>query len=206
MRSGTDLLFGRFDPQHPPTALPGRPALEPIATGPFYAIPIYPMTRKSLGGIAVDLQCRVLNQQRTPIPNLYAAGEVTGFNGLNGKAGLEGTLLGPSILQGRILGQNLAKLVRHATISEAPTAAATAKHAPTTTAAAACESCHPLKILTATPRKGYWHFEQVHKAVLDRGWECLTCHADMSPFDAKRHRTDSMAQISACARCHLAPE
>lgn len=107
---GNDLDFDRFNPQNPPSARLGRPAIRPIAVPPFFAAPLYPMTRKSMGGVVVDLECRVLDVRRQPIPGLYAAGEVTGFNGLNGKAGLEGTFLGPSILQGRILGRNLATL------------------------------------------------------------------------------------------------
>ena len=158
------------------------------------------MTRKSMGGIAVDLDCRVLDARREPIPGLYAAGEVTGFNGLNGKAGLEGTFIGPSILQGRILGQNLAKL------AEPQTASPQRPPAPATTAApvnAPCESCHAVGKLIAAPRKGYWHFEHVHKLVLDRAWSCGSCHSELAPFRASQHRIDPLAQIAACARCHL---
>jgi succinate dehydrogenase/fumarate reductase flavoprotein subunit len=201
LHNGTDTKFGRFNPQDPPAARVGRPAITPLIVPPFYAIPIYPMTRKSLGGIVVDLEGRVLNERGQPIPNLYAAGEVTGFNGLNGRAGLEGTFLGPSILQGRILGQKLASLATTRTESEVSAPV----NAPKTDAAASapCQSCHPVKDLIATPRKGYWHFERVHKLVLDRAWECQSCHSEMSPFDAKQHRTNGLAQIAACSRCHL---
>jgi predicted oxidoreductase len=201
LHDGTDSKFDRFNPQNPPTARIGRPAITPIAVPPFYAIPIYPMTRKSLGGIVVDLEGRVLNERREPIPSLYAAGEVTGFNGLNGKAGLEGTFLGPSILQGRILGRKLASLATTHTQSGQPPAV----NAPKTSAVAGtpCQSCHPVKELATTPRKGYWHFERVHKQVLDKGLACQSCHSEMSPFDAKQHRTNGLAQIDACSRCHL---
>jgi len=60
--------------------------------------------------------------------------------------------------------------------------------------------------LVATPRKGYWHFEHVHKLVLDQAWECKTCHADLAPFQPSRHKTDPLGQIVACARCHLGTE
>src|SRR6185369_10428588 len=91
---GTDLEFARFNPGNPPSARVGRPAIPAVAVPPFYAAPVYPMTRKSMGGISVDLECRVLNSRRQPIAGLFAVGEVTGFNGLNGKAGLEGTFIG----------------------------------------------------------------------------------------------------------------
>ena len=73
---------------------------------PYYAIQIFPLARKNFGGVKTDLQCRVLNKYFEPIPGLYAAGEVSGMAGghINGKAGLEGTMLGPSIFSGRVAG------------------------------------------------------------------------------------------------------
>lgn len=101
------------------------------------------MTRKSLGGILVDLECRVLNQERRPIANLYAVGEVTGFNGLNGKAGLEGTFLGPSILKGRILGRNLANRIHDRAALVTPITVPMTRSAPETAASGGrCQSCH----------------------------------------------------------------
>ena len=47
-----------------------------------------------------------LDKHFEPIRGLYAAGEVAGMAGghINGKAGLEGTMLGPSIFSGRVAG------------------------------------------------------------------------------------------------------
>jgi flavocytochrome c len=75
-------------------------------TSPYYAIQIFPLARKNFGGVKTDLRCRVLNKYFEPIPGLYAAGEVAGMAGghINGKAGLEGTMLGPSIFSGRVAG------------------------------------------------------------------------------------------------------
>lgn len=75
-------------------------------TPPYYAIQIFPLARKNFGGVKTDMHCRVLNKYFEPIPGLYAAGEVAGMAGghINGKAGLEGTMLGPSILSGRVAG------------------------------------------------------------------------------------------------------
>ena len=75
-------------------------------TPPFYAIQLFPLARKNFGGIKTDLKCRVLNKYFQPIPALYAAGEVAGMAGghINGRAGLEGTMLGPSIFSGRVAG------------------------------------------------------------------------------------------------------
>jgi flavocytochrome c len=75
-------------------------------TPPFYAIQLFLLARKSFGGAKTDLKCRVLNKYFDPIPGLYAAGEVAGMAGghINGRAGLEGTMLGPSLFSGRIAG------------------------------------------------------------------------------------------------------
>ena len=45
-----------------------------------------------MGGVAVDLSCRVLDRRGQPIPNLYAVGELAGVGGINGRAALEGTM------------------------------------------------------------------------------------------------------------------
>jgi uncharacterized protein len=73
---------------------------------PYYAVQLFPLARKNFGGVKTDLRCRVLNKYFEPIPGLYAAGEVAGMAGghINGKAGLEGTMLGPSIFSGRVAG------------------------------------------------------------------------------------------------------
>ena len=75
-------------------------------TPPYYAIQLFPLARKNFGGVKTDLRCRVLNKYFEPVPGLYAAGEVAGMAGghINGRAGLEGTMLGPSIFSGRVAG------------------------------------------------------------------------------------------------------
>ncbi len=79
---------------------------KPFDTPPYYAIQIFPLARKNFGGVKTDLQCRVLDKHFEPIAGLYAAGEVAGMAGghINGRAGLEGTMLGPSVFSGRVAG------------------------------------------------------------------------------------------------------
>jgi len=76
---------------------------------PLIAIHNRILSRKSLGGIQTDLQCRVLqrpdaqgNQQA--IEGLFAVGEAAGFGGggIHGKRSLEGTFLAGCVLTGRI--------------------------------------------------------------------------------------------------------
>ena len=62
--------------------------------------------RKNFGGIKTDIRGRILDKHFEPIPGLYGAGEACGMAGghINGRAGLEGTMLGPSIFSGRVAG------------------------------------------------------------------------------------------------------
>ena len=84
----------------------GRPLarLQPIESAPFYAIQFLPLARKNFGGVRTDLECRVLRSDGSAIEGLFAAGELAGMAGghINGRAGLEGTMLGPSLFSGRV--------------------------------------------------------------------------------------------------------
>src|SRR5207253_5001754 len=80
-----------------------------IQTPPFYAVQFVPLSRKSLGGVAVDLSCHVLDKDHQLISGLYAVGELTGVGGINGRAALEGTMLGPSILMGRVAAKDVVR-------------------------------------------------------------------------------------------------
>ncbi|MBO0587641.1 FAD-binding dehydrogenase [Sporosarcina sp. E16_8] len=75
--------------------------------GPLIAVRLHIVSRKTLGGLQTDLDGRVLDQTGTPIPGLYAAGEVAGFGGggVHGYRSLEGTFLGGCIFSGRQAGR-----------------------------------------------------------------------------------------------------
>ena len=77
-----------------------------ILEPPFYGFSYFPMARKNFGGVKTNIRCQVLDKLYQPIPGLYAAGELTGMAGghINGKRGLEGTMLGPSLFSGRVAG------------------------------------------------------------------------------------------------------
>lgn len=81
-----------------------KPApLQQKGAGPFIAIHMQLITRKSLGGLRTDLHSRVLNAQNNPIAGLYCVGEAAGFGGgnSNGIRSLEGTFLPSCILTAR---------------------------------------------------------------------------------------------------------
>ena len=77
-----------------------------IEQPPFFALQFFPLARKNFGGVRTNLHCQVLDIHRAPIAGLYAAGELAGMAGghINGKAGLEGTMLGPALFSGRVAG------------------------------------------------------------------------------------------------------
>ena len=91
------------------TAAPHR-LLDPAA-GPLIAVRLGILSRKTLGGLQTDLDSRILSPDGSPVPGLYAAGEVAGFGGggIHGYAALEGTFLGGCIFSGRAAGRAAAK-------------------------------------------------------------------------------------------------
>jgi hypothetical protein len=171
-----------------------------IARPPFYAVQFFPITRKTMGGVTVDTKCRVLSRKGVVIPGLFAVGEVTGFGGINGKAALEGTFLGPGILMGRIAGrETAAHLHRQKNVTLRPL--------PQTRAAGTfsndvCLRCHDLPKLVTQNRAGFWHFEQSHKRVLARQYTCAGCHQDLYPFASGHHRLNSLSLTDSCVTCH----
>lgn len=85
-----------------------KPApLQKPGAGPFIAIQMQLITRKSLGGLQTDLQSRVLDAAGEPVLGLYCVGEAAGFGGggASGKRSLEGTFLPGCILTGRAAAQ-----------------------------------------------------------------------------------------------------
>ena len=87
-------------------------ARQPIVdrgAGPLMAIREHVISRKSMGGIRTDLECRVLGDNGEVIEGLFAAGEAAGFGGggMNGKRGLEGTFLGGCLFTGRVAGRHV---------------------------------------------------------------------------------------------------
>ena len=64
---------------------------------------VAPAPHTSLGGVVIDARCRVLRPDGTPIPGLFAAGEVTG--GVHGRNRLGGNAGTEVLVFGRIAGR-----------------------------------------------------------------------------------------------------
>ena len=87
-----------------------KPApLQQAGAGPFIAIQMQLITRKSLGGLRTDLQSRVLDAAGAPIAGLYCVGEAAGFGGggASGKRSLEGSFLPGCILTARAAARSI---------------------------------------------------------------------------------------------------
>ena len=99
VESGTTDEFGRkYDGSDIPSSY--NLAINKIEGDTYYAIPLKALCVMTLGGVTIDTNSRVLDENGTSIPGLYAAGEVTG--GIWGKFVSGGTgVMGP-ITFGRI--------------------------------------------------------------------------------------------------------
>jgi succinate dehydrogenase/fumarate reductase flavoprotein subunit len=195
--SGRDTEFQRFGLSDPKPPRIGRP--------PYYAIQFFPLARKSLGGVAVDASCRALDRQGQPLPGVYAVGELAGVGGLNGRAALEGTMLGPSVLMGRVAAKDvLAQLgpsLKPVAPAPTPEPAAPAQ-LPTTDPELLNSWREVIHQLIAKPRPGFRHFEKVHGVVLNRGYDCARCHSQTSPLALTANQLDRRALMQACPICH----
>jgi predicted oxidoreductase len=193
---GNDVDFHRFN-----LSTAKRPPK--IEHPPYYAIQFFPLSHKSLGGVAVDLACRVVDAKGRAIPGLYAVGELAGVGGINGRAALEGTMLGPSIFMGRVAARDV---LRRSQRSLHPVSSREepkpAPPVPATEAATLLAWQEVLRQLVAKPRPGYLHFEKAHARVLERGYDCTKCHGQASPLALTEDQLDRRALIQACPICH----
>ena len=196
VEAGEDTDFHRFGP--------GDHGQHKIEQAPFYAVQMFPMTRKSMGGIAVDHQARALNPQGQVITGLYAVGELNGSVGINGKHGMDGMFLGPAIITGRLAGRSIA--AAYGKNPESPGVAAQPVPASEPRAEAgpwqATLTAGNLESMLASPRKGYWHFEVSHRLVLERRYACTRCHSARLPFAPVNDREGKLTQARICTNCH----
>jgi succinate dehydrogenase/fumarate reductase flavoprotein subunit len=196
--AGEDTDFGRFSPGRP------DPFARVLGKAPFYALQLFPMTRKSMGGLAIDTGTHVLDTAGRPIPGLYAVGEVTGVAGINGSYGGEGTFLGPSVYLGRLAGRAVAG-------GDAGGHGPQAVPAPDRIQVSA-DPAYRSKTITvpvdALPelikakRPGYWHFEVAHQVALERALDCTACHTPDWPTAAATSTAQRQLQLNACSTCH----
>jgi succinate dehydrogenase/fumarate reductase flavoprotein subunit len=189
--AGEDTVFGRFSlgDELPPK----------IQQAPFYAVQMFPVTRKNMGGVAIDGQLRALDKSGQVLPGLYAVGELNGSLGINGKYGLDGMFLGPAILSGRLAAMSIA--------AEVPGDKKAAAERPTVTSRddgewQAAMTRDDLEAMLSLPRDGYWHFQVSHELVLEREYPCSACHSAQLPFSTVNDRANRLLQTTICTTCH----
>ena len=73
-----------------------------LETAPFYAVRVKPAIHHTMGGLSVNTETQVFKADGTPIPGLFAAGEVTG--GLHGANRLGGNGVADIVVNGRLAG------------------------------------------------------------------------------------------------------
>ncbi len=78
----------------------------PIATAPFYAVPMSGGIAATFGGPKIDTSARIVNFERRPIPGLYAAGNAAG--GVWYEADIGGNQLASGLVFGRIAARDSA--------------------------------------------------------------------------------------------------
>ena len=93
--AGKDEAFGRTS------------FAQPLDTAPYYAIKVAPGVHHTMGGLSINTEAQVLDQNGAPISGLFAAGEVTG--GVHGANRLGGNAVSDFVVFGRIAGASAAK-------------------------------------------------------------------------------------------------
>ncbi len=78
--------------------------IDEAKAGPLVAIRSFIISRKALGGIETDLDCRAVDGSGAVLEGLYAVGEAAGFGGggMHGLRALEGTFLGGCVFSARM--------------------------------------------------------------------------------------------------------
>jgi flavocytochrome c len=188
---GEDLDFQRFNTDS------AGPKPVAIIKPPFYGLQLLPMTRKSLGGLAIDSSGQVLDTRGQKIAGLFAAGELTGVAGINGSHGGSGTFLGPSVFIGRIAGK-----MAGSTAGAAPMVSDTNVVVSDTKTVAMVSDTTVLATMVENSRPGYWHFEKSHATVLEREYACERCHSSDWPTGPAVTKVQMRAQLDSCTQCH----
>ena len=114
-RAGKDEDFSRGDSAYDryygdPRCRP-NPNLAPLAEPPYYAVKIVPGDLGTKGGLRTDERARVLRQDGSVIPGLYAAGNASAAVMGHSYAGA-GATIGPAMTFGYIAVLDMAQSLR----------------------------------------------------------------------------------------------
>lgn len=79
----------------------------PVSQGPFYVVETYASSLMTWAGVDINKDLQVVDAQKKPIPNLYAAGENTGVWQCSGDVIVNGCGVTPAITLARLLGSRM---------------------------------------------------------------------------------------------------
>jgi 3-oxosteroid 1-dehydrogenase len=109
-RSGVDEDFHRgesaYDKYYSDPTVKPNCSLAPIEKGPFYAVTIVPGDLGTKGGLVTDERARVLREDGSVVPGLYAAGNVSSAVMGNTYPGPGGTI-GPALVFGYLAAKDI---------------------------------------------------------------------------------------------------
>ena len=83
---------------------------EPLTSGKLYAIDVVPAVGGTLGGLAINTNMQVLDENGVPIPSLYASGELVG--GWHGDDRYGGNAVAGNIVFGKRVAQKAIELMK----------------------------------------------------------------------------------------------
>ena len=83
--------------------------LQKIEQGPFYAIEITPNTNDSFGALAISTKAEVLDQDRNPVPGLYAGGTIANAELFYMRYAVSGASMCMGTVTGRVAAQEAMK-------------------------------------------------------------------------------------------------
>jgi len=95
------VINGVDETYHKPIVHHAKPVVKP----PFYAMRLWPKVHYTMGGLKINDEAKVLNQNNESIKGLFAAGEVTG--GVHGASRLGSCAITECIVFGRIAGKTI---------------------------------------------------------------------------------------------------
>lgn len=84
-------------------------SMTPAQTAPFYAITTHLVSFAVLAGLKANENCAILDENDSPIPNLFGAGEVVAGNLFTQTYPGSGSQIGSGIYEGKIIADQIAK-------------------------------------------------------------------------------------------------
>ncbi len=124
--TGVDSRFGKgstaYNRYQGDSLVQPNPCMAPIAKGPFYALKVVIGEIGTFAGLATDASCRVITQDNSVVPGLYAVGN-DAASVMGGNYPGAGITLGPALTFGYVAGMALVRTEENQTQRAMPLAA-----------------------------------------------------------------------------------